>query len=101
MDIFKNDPTVMEEPKVIVFDYEVGNINEKQKYYLYWLTEDFLHSHDIYLANGYNIFNFTAKMDYFVAQQFLETITAYVESHYLQIAGGFHEVKEGEDVQTP
>jgi len=32
----------------------------------------------------------------------LEIITAYVESHYLQMAGGFHIVKEGStDVQTP
>lgn len=94
IDINQNDPTTMDEPQGIEFDYLVENIQGDDDYYLARIVDFFLGSHGVHLEEDDNLFHFTVKIDTFVAQQLLEVITAYVESHYLQMAGGFH-------VQTP
>jgi hypothetical protein len=91
IDINQNDPTVANDPKDIVFDYLVENISDKQAYFLSSLIADFLNSHDIYSGKEIKMpFHFIPAIDKFRAQQLLEIIKAYVESHYLQMAGGFH-----------
>jgi uncharacterized iron-regulated protein len=90
MDNEKNDPTAMEEPKYIEFDYLVENIQDDDKFYLARIVDFYLSSHGVHLKEDDDLFHFTVKLDKFLAQQLLEIITAYVESHYLQMAGGFH-----------